>query len=422
MKKQSIKLLLGFILLFLSTQNVAQTLRDGFVIKNSGDTVNGQIKYRAGHYSSLVCNFHYDENTVVDYKPGEIFGYRLKEGKYYISKQIPIDGEARLLFAEYLIKGVANLYYVNFRNVDHYFVETDKSGLIELTEPERIIETDSGNFVLPPKYKGKLTYTLSDYDQIQNEVEYLSLNHKSLIKLAKNYHNAVCDSVECLIFEKKIVKLWLGYSLSAGYTLSRYNFGQLLDSDFGSGFIVGASVILNNVIVSNERFTLQLGLSYQKQYQNTFVTGKKSEFGARVDYEDKPYLVNPFKEDSSFGVYSYVKSLQANIGVSALKIPLVLNYSGLSKTYRPYFGVGFSTMIVISQNEKFIYEHFKAIYGETIPQFLFGFKAKVGISRQLSKRQSLFFQVDYDYLINYNINNFLRLRVNSFQFQFGFRF
>lgn len=422
MKKLFIFFFPHFLLFILTNQIFAQSLRDGFVIENSGDSIEGKIKYRAGKFASLACKFYNENGKTVEYKPGEIFGYRMKEGKYYISKQIPVEGKTRYLFAEFLIQGVANLYYVNFRNADHYYIETESSGLVELTEPERIAETENGDFVLPPKYKGKLTYVLSDYSQIQSEVEHITLNHRSLINLAKNYHNAICDSIECIIFEKKIRKLWIGYSAGAGYTLSKFNFGQLLDSDFGSGFIISASVSLNNIIVSNERFSLQLELDYQKHFKNTYFSGKKNEFGNYINYEGQRYIVNPYRDDSISSAYNLVTSLTANSVISALKIPIILNYSGLSLKYRPYFGAGFSTMIILSQNKEFIYEHFTEVYGKTFPEFLFGLKARIGIGRQLSKRQSLFFEVDYDYLMNYNINNFLRLRVNSLQFKLGFRF
>jgi hypothetical protein len=353
----------------------AQENRAGYILKNSGDTVFGMLQYQRGKTASQECKFQKDELTKpVTYNPGEIAGYRFQEGKYFISKEIPINGQDYLLFAEFLIQGIANMYYVNYHNIGHYYIETEEDGLIELTEPERILETDSGTFVLPPKYKGILGYILSDYDQVNEDVKYMDLDHKSLIKLGKDYHYSVCDSIQCIIFEKKVAKLHLSFDIQAGYTTSRYNFGNMLDSDFGPGYTLGASLILNNFVVSNERFSLQLGFLFYQHYGNKFKTGKSSDFGEYVIYDQENYFINRTKNDSAFGFYTSVTSLNAKINVLALKIPLTFNYSSLSSKVRPYFGFGLEIMLVLSQNEEFDYKFFKNIYGQSVPGFLFGLK------------------------------------------------
>lgn len=401
----------------------AQENRAGYIVKNSGDTVFGILQYQRGKNASQECKFQKDEFTKPEtYKPGEIFGYRFQEGKYFISKEMPVNGQDYLLFAEFLIQGIANMYYVNYQNTDHYYIETEKDGLIELTEPERIVMTDSGTFVLPPRYKGLLGFILSDYDRVNEDVKYMDLDHKSLIKLGRDYHYAVCDSIQCIIFEKKVAKLHLNFGIQAGYTTSRYNFGNMLDSDFGSGYTLGASLILNNFVVSNERLSLQLGVLFHKHYGNIFKTGKSSEFGEYVNYEDEKYFINRTKIDTSFGFYTYVTSLNAKLNVLALKIPVTFNYTSLSTKLRPYFGLGLEMMFVLSQNQEFDYTFFKKIYGKSVPGFLFGLKGNAGISKPFSNNTALFFEVTYDYLLAYNINNFLRLHVSSFSFLAGFRF
>lgn len=401
----------------------AQENRAGYILKTSGDTIFGILQYQRGKNASQECKFQKDELTRQrTYKPDEIAGYRFQEGKYFISKEMPINGQYYLVFAEFLIQGIANMYYVNYHNTDHYYIETEKDGLIELTEPERIMETDSGTFVLPPKYKGKLAFILADYDRVNEDVKYLDLDHKSLIKLGRSYHYSVCDSIHCIIFEKKVAKLHLSIDIQAGYTISRYNFGNMLDSDFGPGYTLGASLVLNNFVVSNERFSLQLGFLFQKHLGNNFKTGKSSDFGEYVIYENEKYFINRTKNDSAFDFYTSVTSLNAKLNVIALKIPLTFNYSSLSTKLRPYFGLGLEMMFVLSQNEEFDYTFFKNIYGQSVPGFLFGVKGNAGISKPFSNNTALFFEVNYDYLLAYNINNFLRLHLSSFSFQAGFRF
>jgi hypothetical protein len=394
----------------------------GYVITNEGDTLHGLIKQAGSKHASLTCKFKLNEDSkATSYEPSEITGYRFTDGKYYISKEMPIYDKKKLVFAEFLIKGIANIFYVNYRNVDHYYIETEKDGIVELSEPERIAETDSGNFYLPPKYPGKLTYTLSDYNKINEEVAYLNLDHKSLIKLAKNYHEAVCDTGQCIIYEKKVQRVKTSFGLMAGYAMSSFNFGNRIVSDFGPGWTIGATLNLENIIVSNKRFYLQFDLSYSRHSGNTFTAGS-NDIKRYVTYNDIRYYISETQNDTVYDGYIITTQLKTDLDLVYLKIPFTFNYSGLSKTLRPFFGVGFNTMFVLSQNKQFKEEVFVEAYGQSFPTFLFGFKARLGIIRPLGNQRGLYFEIDYDYLTNYNINSSIRLRMNSFQFVLGYRF
>ena len=70
---------------FISLLNIvhAQSFREGYIIKNSGDTIHGLIKYKAGKNASQSCTFKIgaDDKTQT-LKPFDIAAYRLKEDKF----------------------------------------------------------------------------------------------------------------------------------------------------------------------------------------------------------------------------------------------------------------------------------------------------------------------------------------------------
>jgi len=326
-----------------------------------------------------------------------------------------------LLFAEYLIEGLANIYYVNYINVDHYYIETEKKGLVELTEPERIAQINDINYALPKKYKGKLTYILDDYDDIQSEVVDVELNHKSLIKLANKYHDALCDSGQCIIFEKKVKKMILKYGPSAGFLLTRYNFGNKIIGSFEFGVCFGGFVELKNIVVSNERFSLQLDIAIQKDFSQHFKI-PSAVSPQRVIYNGTTYYIIQSSDDTLNGFRLSTKELETRINVVSLKIPVTINYSGLSDLFRYYLGFGLNTMFVLSQNKNFKFPYFEDEYNKTVPEFLFGIKTRIGLDFPVFNENDLSFELNYDYLMNYNMYKTYRLNISSFALMIRYQF
>ena len=75
------------LLVFLSSTGLVRAqsnFKPGYIIKNPGDTIYGQIDYRGDLIMGRTCKFKSDDNTVVKYFPGDIIAYRFIDGKYYI--------------------------------------------------------------------------------------------------------------------------------------------------------------------------------------------------------------------------------------------------------------------------------------------------------------------------------------------------
>lgn len=205
----SIKSFVLIFAMFMSfTPIIAQSdFRLGYYITNDLDTVFGLIDYRGEIRNFRICIFKKDENSIQqEFKPGEIHSYRFIDSKYYISKYIPIGNSNTLVFAEYMLNGIVDLYYYR-DDKEHYLIEKGDSTLMELTNEDiRVYKegTQTKYYRKSNRYKGQLNYLFSDCEEISDEIKDVSLTHKSLLNISKLYHDHICRDESCIIYEKKL--------------------------------------------------------------------------------------------------------------------------------------------------------------------------------------------------------------------------
>jgi len=200
MKLRSI-ILLG--LLFPASLLNAQTdFRPGYIINKSGDTLSGQIDYRGDLFMSSLCRFKEADNTIKEYSPNDIEAYRFIDSKYYVSKEI----NKTIFFLEYLIKGKINIYYLRDETGDHYYLDKEDVKLTEIPYEEGIKYVDDKQvYFETTKHIGLLNYYMQDAPEFQTRIQTIKKpGHQNLIKLAEEYHNAVCKGEKCVIYEKSV--------------------------------------------------------------------------------------------------------------------------------------------------------------------------------------------------------------------------
>lgn len=207
-----------FLVLLFSSELVAQVnFQKGYIIKPNNDTIYGEIDYRSDIRMGKICNFRTKEGQMeTQYTPADLRGYRFTDSKYFVTKEW--NGEK--VFMEYLINGLISIYYLRDANGDHYFVEKDNEILSEIPYKEKIIqENDKQYLIKPTKYIGLLTYYMKDAPSLQPEIKNMGeLTHKNLIKLANDYHNAVCtDGQQCIIYEKKLPPVKINIEARGGF-------------------------------------------------------------------------------------------------------------------------------------------------------------------------------------------------------------
>jgi hypothetical protein len=194
------KLILFGLLIATRILNGQTDFRPGYIIKTTGDTIFGQIDYRDALLMSKVCKFKDKESEIAKYNPNDIIAFRFIDSKYYVSREI----NNRKVFLEYLIKGKINIYFMRDNNGDHYYLDKEDVKLTEMQYEEGIKYIDDKQvFYESTKHIGILSYYMQDAPNMQSEINAIKKpDHQNLIKLAKDYHNAVCDGEKCIIYEK----------------------------------------------------------------------------------------------------------------------------------------------------------------------------------------------------------------------------
>jgi hypothetical protein len=228
--------------------------RDGYVITKTNDTLWGTINYLGDVSNSEVCYFKTKSgNSIKKYFPSDILSYRfLESGKYYVSKNITIEKTQKSIFLEYLINGRLNVYYYRDKTGDHYMVDKDTLRLRELSETEELVFVNGTQYTRKNNRTELILKTyLSDCPELFPEIVDVNLDHKTLMKLAKDYQNITCKDQECIIYEKKLpTAFYIGPIIG----LCKYD-------NHSSSIIYGGYIHIWLPKV-NEKFYLETGLVY----------------------------------------------------------------------------------------------------------------------------------------------------------------
>lgn len=269
-RRNSLKFsLLIFVLFTALLKGMAQTdFREGYYITLENDTVFGLVDYRGEVKNSQVCIFKQEElSAPVKFEPTEIQGYRFIDGKFYISNQINTANEEKTVFLEFLVNGITNLYFYRDINNYMYFIE-DKNGKLLLLSNEVITSNIEGKGEVQRnsnKYIGVLRATFADCKEIQPQINNVGLGHKSLIEITKSYHNYVCDTEECIVYEKKVPSAKVRFAPVLKTGVANFHFDNSIFSNFAFNTEVyfGAGFLMSTVFPGiNEKLSFEAGLDF----------------------------------------------------------------------------------------------------------------------------------------------------------------
>lgn len=287
----------------------AQTdYRPGYIIKNSGDTVFGKIDYRGDILMCSICRFKHEDNNTSVYTPADIFAYRFLGSKYFVSKEI----NQKKVFLEYLIKGKVNIYYMRDDIGDHYYLDKDDVRLTELTYEEGIKLVDGKQvFYQSKQHIRLLSFYLQDAPELKSRIQSIEKpEHEILIKLAEDYHNAVCDGEKCIIYEKKQPFIKINLEIVSGVV----NFENI--DDLNDKFYFQNGVILNFWVPrSNEKIFLRTGILTSPIL---YTTGEKIWY-LKVPLHIGYMAPNTFRIRPSFSIGLIKSSYSAGIDVKINK-------------------------------------------------------------------------------------------------------
>jgi hypothetical protein len=365
--------------LFLILNNILvfaqEDFREGFIIDKKYDTIKGLIDYNASKY--YICRFKPGvSDKVTDYKPFDIYSYRFKDDKYYISKTVTLQKDyiknevldrdydspnfghiikfwydkpgtkTENVFLEYLISGKISIFYFkDERNVDHFFAEKDT--LIDLTE-EIIKVYDNGGLYSENKgvnYRGKLLALMRDDSLLIDQIKKTELTHKDLISISKNYHYDVCKSDSCIIYERKIKPVQYkflfrsGVGYSATKKLEIYNGISLTTPTFTDKnyFFLNLNLHVLNYLQNMEKTSFIFGIELfsNNYYSNSYSIDRLSgpDTTVRMTYHSYNVCLN---QSVLQRLSSNAKSLFFEIGMSEL-----YSFNESFKSYEDYFNYNY---------------------------------------------------------------------------------
>ena len=264
-------IIIAFLLFMGSSIWAQRDFRKGYIITHEQDTIYGWIDYRGDIRNSKVCSFKKAENDqTTDYSPSDIAAYRFIDSKFYVSRNIGSGDAPKQVFLEYLVNGMAKLYYYRDENTsDNYYIENE-GHFIELKIDEKEVEVDGKTHIKTVKtYVGVLKALLNVWE-MSSEIDNAKLTHSSLIDIARDYHQYACtDGSKCIIYEKKKPLMALRIAPVVGTDLSML---KLMDYDVekykldpSTNFTVGVNLNLSMPRI-NEKIFLQMQAMYTKYY------------------------------------------------------------------------------------------------------------------------------------------------------------
>ena len=268
------------IVIVVSTDIIAQSdFRDGYIINNNNDTIFGLINYKGNKSNSKKCIFKNDVNSdFQEFSPTDLIAYRFIDGKYYITKQISNSGTEDLIFIEYLINGKTDIFYYRDIEGEHYLIDINGE-ILELKKEEVEVIIDDVKYIKERSlYIGLLKISFQDSPSISNKVEHINLDHKSLINIAKEYHEEVCPGEECIIYQKNLLKTKVRFGVLIGLntlsiSVSKYlpdNLKYFDNSHFNRDISLSVGIYFKvNMPYINEKLFFQYNGTYNKMNLET---------------------------------------------------------------------------------------------------------------------------------------------------------
>jgi len=397
LKHRTFQLLLFTCFLATNLPAIAQeNFHSGYIITHLNDTIHGYIS-QVNINIFQKCSFKKtltDNSTI--YTPEEIHAYRFDDnGKFYISKEAPLETGKKLYFLEYLIQGKANIYFMR-DDMDHYFAETENDSIMELSERPVLTKNEWGTtYYKQPAFHGKLKYLFKNCPTLFSHIDNTKLQPKDLIKITKEYHDKTCSTERCIIFERKVTPIKMNISVVGGISFNTLSFGTLSRTDFQLSPQLGCKFEFENLFFSSEQSTINIGLLMQKYSR----------------YNRSNYQYGEFT--------TFINKDNIDVKAIALKVPIAYNYTFSSSKIRPYIGVGFMNTFILRQN-KSLSGNFMIPAGKTFTFYQLGAIGVAGIKYRLKNKHIFNTELNYEYSKDLSTNRFTSLMSNSISLSIGY--
>jgi len=380
-----------------------KAFKKGYIITNSYDTIHGIINLKSNYNNCKICEFknNTDENQII-YTPQDIRGYRIEDTKFYISKDIIINNQKIKVFLEFLLDGIVDLYYFKGLYGEYFFIEKDSS-LHQLSnnEIELFDNYDTKYVTNSNQYKGMLNYIFQETPKLSDKIPYIEFTPTSLIKITKEYHNMVCDTYECVEYEKPN-KPTFHIELYSGVIDSR----------------MGLKTSKNNAKNRNPYigFCLKYTPDKRRHLWNFMI-------GINYSYNKFQDVYNNVELSSLEGSYQlYTK-------YSIIRLPMIVEYSFPTGKLQPLFSIEYNNIFILDPDYSAIYlfevnpSRIDSLpFQSDFRKYQYGISSSLGIKYTFSNQNFIYLKSSYEFRMPIaNLSNIFDYHyVNSLMFNFGY--
>ncbi|SOE20714.1 hypothetical protein SAMN06298216_1198 [Spirosomataceae bacterium TFI 002] len=311
--------------------------KQGSITLKNGDSKVGLIAYTNDTDFTQKCFFkNTNDQPAEEFSPKDLVNYYFSDGgRRFVS--LPYNGKQ--MFFEQLVNGKLEVYYTRDEQGDRYYLKKAESPIQLLGYTEEYVLVKGQELkVKSIKHKGILKFYTSDAPQFNDRIDRIvKPDHKSLINLAVDYHNAVCDSYQSEVYSRKSseVKVFIEPSIGLGQVTQWNGRHQATLSTLSLYFWMPRL---------NEKVYFNTGVSYFNSTSNPYL--KLWRFPFYLNYMTSHKFFNP-KFGGGISLRIPQKGFRIDSkGAMGLEAGFVLKFSDklrasstvlFEKTFRPAF-------------------------------------------------------------------------------------
>ncbi len=276
---------LPFILILPNSGFSQKTLQEGFIVKNSGDTIQGYIQNKNEKALLNKCYFKQDiQNEMQVFSPDDLVGFGFKNGRAFVSNKLFLNVQDSLsFFAEKYIGDDLSLFIYNKK----YFVKDSSRSYLLVNTRTSYSQNDKVLTRNNYEYIGILNMLMKDCPDLSKIIQTTKLQPISLEKTIEYYYSCKKEKPNLYYNPSKAVahKIGIGLSLVQAEIKVHSQEGTVSQSiddiSFERVSCLSPRIFYNTQIpgISN-RISFQVNLSYaQFQFKGTGL-------------EDTPYYIH----------------------------------------------------------------------------------------------------------------------------------
>jgi hypothetical protein len=298
--------------------------REGYVVKNSGESLTGLVEYSEKQDVPSACTFkRFDIAMTVVYYPGEIQAFGYRNGNRYESREI----NGTNCFLEVIVTGKIILY----QKGQKYYIDKEHTGLIELRNGPIIYNSGQGNreFKSLPEFLTFVTEgkggTLTGKFSVKNEIEPLITSYN---KQSGNSYHVFNRSVS----EKQLTQdAWKSGAVKSRFGIVSGVNIYMLNLKFNPNMSgINSSYFIPD---PEKEYGLSAGITYER-----LLSRRTDRFSAKIGilYNKQSFYSYSERSNSSGGTTRD----DAYFDFSGIKVPVLFQYSLTGGRFVPYVNAG----------------------------------------------------------------------------------